>query len=495
MASSADFIALHARLQPDRQAARDLASGRHWTYAELHVATAQFAAALVARGIRAGDRVAVIAGNSVDLALLHHACARIGAIYVPLNWRLSSVELSWLIEDCEPALVVGDARLEAAGIEGLALADLAAEAARLAPRPDSPIDPDRPSLILYTSGTSGRPKGAVISERNLAETAINFSLLGQVDRDSVFLVDAPMFHIIGLVTNFRPAFMRGGSVVVSDGFNPGRTLERLGDPQIGATHYFCVPQMAAELRAERGFDPERLSGLTALFTGGAPHPAADIVAWLDAGIAVADGFGMSEAGTVFGMPLDPRLIRERAGSAGFATPRVQSRIVDEAGRDCPVGEAGELLLRGDNIASGYWRRPEDTRAAFLDGGWFRTGDVVRADAEGYHWLVDRKKDMFISGGENVYPAEVEAVLAGHPAIAECAVIGVPDARWGEVGHLFVVPAGEAVPDMTAILSSLDGRLARFKIPKHTSLIEALPRNGAGKVLKTELRARARTEDA
>ncbi|WP_375284763.1 AMP-binding protein [Marinicauda pacifica] len=501
MTSAADFIALNARLRPGKLAACDLASGRRWTYAQLHLAVGRFAAALAARGIGRGERVAAIAGNCVDLVLLHHACARIGAIYVPLNWRLSRTELSWLLDDCEPALVTGDARLDAAEIEGLALDELAAEAARLDPMPDRPIDPDTPSLILYTSGTSGRPKGAVLNERNLAETAINFSLLGQVTPDSVFLADAPMFHVIGLVTNIRPAFMRGGTVMVSDGFIPARTLDRLGDPAIGATHYFCVPQMAAALRAEPGFDPARLSGLTALFTGGAPHPAADIAAWLDFGIPVADGFGMSEAGTVFGMPLDRDLIRERAGSAGLATPRVQTRIVDESGRECPLGEPGELLLRGDNIASGYWRRPEESQAAFVDGGWFRTGDIVRTDPEGYHWLVDRKKDMFISGGENVYPAEVEAALAGHPLVTECAVIGVPDARWGEVGHLFVALARDAAADrdgQTAreeILSSLSAVLAKFKIPKHVSLVDALPRNGAGKVLKGELRALARMEDA
>lgn len=495
MTFPADFIALHARLRPGRTAACDLASGRRWTYAELHEDTARLAAALDARGVGPGERVAVLAGNTVDLALLHHACARLGAIYVPLNWRLSPSELTWLLDDCDPALVIGDEKLEAAGLSGVALADFVAEASRLEPTPERAIDPDRPSLILYTSGTSGRPKGALLSERNLAETAINFSLLGEVTPDSVFLADAPMFHIIGLVTNFRPAFMRGACVMVSDGFVPARTLDRLGDPAIGATHYFCVPQMAAALRAEPEFDPARLAGLTALFTGGAPHPAADIAAWLDDGITIADGFGMSEAGTVFGMPLDAQLIRERAGSAGVATPRVQVRIVDETGRDCGIGEAGELLLRGDNIASGYWRRPEESREAFLDGGWFRTGDIARADAQGYHWLVDRKKDMFISGGENVYPAEVEAALAGDPLIAECAVIGVPDARWGEVGHLFLAPAAGASPDTAAILSALAGRLAKYKIPKHVSLIEALPRNGAGKVLKGELRVLASTEDA
>jgi fatty-acyl-CoA synthase len=296
-----------------------------------------------------------------------------------------------------------------------------------------------------------------------------------------------MFHVIGLITNIRPALMQGGAFLVSDGFVPARTLARLGDPSLGITHYFCVPQMASALRAEPGFDPGRLQGLTAIFTGGAPNPAADIRTWLADGIAMVDGYGMSEAGTVFGMPLDPVLIDAHAGSAGLATPAVHTRIVDAASKDCPPGEAGELLLKGDNLAKGYWRRPEDTRSAFTLDGWFRTGDIVRADAKGYHWIVDRHKDMFISGGENIYPAEVEVVLAGHPGIAECALVGVPDSRWGEVGHLFLVAAAGAVLDPEKILAHIATRLARYKVPKHVSVIAALPRNGAGKVLKTKLR--------
>ena len=487
MPAASDHCGLHARLTPDKFAARDLASGRSFTYRELNLAVGQFAAGFAARGVGAGDRVAILARNRVDCVLAHLACARLGAIYVPLNWRLSATEIKALLTDAEPRLLLGDASLAAMGLDGIALDDFAAEAFGLSPLDEAPGDPDRPSLILYTSGTSGRPKGVLLSERNIEQTAINFSVLGRVTHQSVFLCDAPMFHVIGLITNIRPAMMQGGAFLVSDGFVPPRTLARLGDSSLGITHYFCVPQMASALRAEPGFDPARLGGLTALFTGGAPNPAADIRAWLADGVPMVDGYGLSEAGTVFGMPLDLALIDAHAGSAGLATPALRTRIVDGEGKDCVTGDPGELLLKGDNITRSYWRRPEDTKSAFTADGWFRTGDIVRADAHGYHWIVDRRKDMFISGGENIYPAEIEAVLAGYPGIAECALVGVPDTRWGEVGHLFLVAVSGAVLEPENILAHISGRLARYKVPKHVSVMEALPRNGAGKVLKTELR--------
>ena len=488
MAGAVDHVGLHARLTPERLAARDLSSGRAFTYRELDIAVGRFAAALAARGLCMGERVAMLAKNRIDCVLLHLAAARLGAIYVPLNWRLSPAEISALVADCEPKLLLGDGCLAAAGVSGVAIETFAAEAESLPPRPEEAIDPERPSLILYTSGTSGRAKGALLSERNLEHTAINFSLLGQVTPDSVFLCDAPMFHVIGIVTNVRPVLMQGGAFLVSDGFVPSRTLQRLADPKLKVTHYFCVPQMAAALKADPGFRPEMLKGLTALFTGGAPHPGPVIRAWLADGIPVVDGYGMSEAGTVFGMPLDLQLIDARAGSVGIAAPGLRCRVVDAAGRDCPAGEAGELVLKGGNITSGYWQRPEESRAAFTADGWFHTGDIVRADAEGYYWVVDRAKDMFISGGENVYPAEIEAVLSGHPAIKECAVVGVPDAQWGEVGHLFLVTSSPVEGD--ALLAELRGKLARYKVPKHVSFLDALPRNGAGKVLKRHLREHA-----
>jgi fatty-acyl-CoA synthase len=489
-----DHVAVQARLQPNRPAAVDLAGGRRWTYAELDAAIARAVGVLRRRGVGEGDRLVVLARNRVLLAVLHLACARLGAMFVPLNWRLSPAEIAALIADAEPVLIVGDGQLAALGVDGVDLDALQAEVDTAEPEAPASFDRERPSLILYTSGTSGRPKGALLSERNLDQTAINFGRLGKVTHQSAFLVDAPMFHIIGLVTSIRPGLMHGGTILVSDGFEPGRTLSRLGDPALGVTHYFCVPQMAATLRRHPGFDASALCRLTAVFTGGAPHPAADIRAWLADGVPIVDGYGMSEAGTVFGMPADPVLIDARAGSAGLAMPSVATRIVDEQDDDCPPDVAGELLLKGDNVFQGYWRRVDETARAFTADGWFRTGDIARADAEGYHWLVDRKKDMFISGGENVYPAEIEAALADHPAIAECAVVGMPDPRWGEIGHLVVTSRDGAVLDLALILNHLENRLARYKLPKALTLVAALPRTASGKIQKTILREQLLAED-
>lgn len=487
-----DFVALHARLQPGREACHDLATGRRWTYAALDQAITSAAAGLQRRhGIAAGDRVAALARNSADLLIAHLACSRLGAIFVPLNWRLAMPELMALVADCTPALLLHDAAHAeaAAALAGprrtAADTDLADDgpAPALAPR-----DAAAPSIILYTSGTSGRPKGAVLSERSCLFTALNFSLLGRVDNASAFLCDAPMFHVIGLITSIRSALMAGGRLAISPGFDPAQTLDRLGDPAMGITHYFCVPQMAQRLRDHPAFDPARLRGLTALFTGGAPNPADTILRWLDEGVPMADGYGMTEAGTVLGMPVDPDRIRAKAGSAGLPAPTLGLRLVDDAGVDVPSGVAGEIWLKGPNLASGYWNRPAETAAAFGADGWFRTGDIARRDADGFVTLIDRKKDMYISGGENVYPAEVEAVLLTHGQVAEVAVIGIADARWGEVGCAFVVWSAGPMPDAEILRAHCHDRIARYKIPHRFVFVDSLPRTGSGKVLKPALRA-------
>ncbi|WP_417320659.1 AMP-binding protein [Emcibacter sp.] len=484
-----DHVALQAGLQPKKLAIRDLNTAREWSYAALDHAVGQCAALLRAYpSLDHGERVVSLAHNCAELVILHLACARTGLIYVPLNWRLSKAEIENLIEDADPALLVGDASLDPiqSKVPRLSISKLAEGMAAAAPLPHAPFDRKDISLILYTSGTSGRPKGALLSEHNLDQTAKNFSILGRVTHESVFLCDSPMFHIIGLITNVRPTFMNGATLIISEGFDAARTLDRLGDPALGVSHYFGVPQMAARLRQEPGYDPERLRHMTAIFTGGAPHPEADIRAWLSDGISVVDGYGMSESGTTFGMPIERERIFAKAGSVGLGTPAVEARIVDERGNDCPDDLAGELLLRGDNVTSGYWRQPEATAAAFTEDGWFRTGDIARRDADGFYYLVDRKKDMFISGGENVYPAEVEAAFAGMEGVVEAAVIGVPDERWGEVGHLAVVCREGYSLTMDQVLAWLEPKLARYKLPKHLTLLSALPRTGSGKVQKQQL---------
>jgi fatty-acyl-CoA synthase len=485
----ADFVRLHARGRPHHPALIDAASGRALDYAALDRRVDRAAALLRDRfGFAAGDRLAALARNHVELAVLQLACARLGAIFVPLNWRLSEAELGDILVDAEPRLVAGDdqlGRLEEGAHFRLDELGVALDAAPDA-EPLPAGDENRPTLMLYTSGTSGRCKGVPLTERNLLATALNFAVLGRVTPASAFLVDAPMFHIIGMVSCLRPAFLMGATAIISAKFDPGRTLARLGDARLGVTHYFCVPQMAQMLRDSPGFDPANLRRLTALFTGGAPNPAPSIREWLREGVLVADGYGMTEAGAVFGMPPDAAIIDAHAGSAGLLPPTVEARIVARDGAECGPDEVGELLLRGPNLFSGYWRRPEEDRQAFTGDGYFRTGDLVRRDAQGFHFLVDRKKDMFISGGENVYPAEVEAALVAHPDIAEAAVFAVADRKWGEVGHAAIVTRGGARPDPEAILAFCQTRLARYKLPRAIQFVDALPRTPSGKVIKAAL---------
>ncbi|MFO3707189.1 AMP-binding protein [Xanthomonas codiaei] len=485
MTMPTDSISFHARLTPRRLAARDLLLEQQWTYAELDDLIGRLAALLQTRGCVDGERLAVIARNSGWQVALHFACARVGAIYVPLNWRLSANELDALLQRAEPRLLLGD-EVAAGRAQVETLADFIDSASALTPAQTPYIPPERVSLILFTSGTSGQPKGVMLSEQNLQQVAHNFGVTTRVDAGSSFLCEAPMFHIIGLATNVRPVLAVGGSIQVSSGFEPERTLRWLGDPALGITHYVGVPQMMQAFRTQPGFDPASLRHLTALVSGGAPHASDDLLGWLEDGIPMVCGFGMSEAGTVFGMSVDCEVIRSKLGAAGISSPTVQTRVVDGDGNECPPGTPGELLLRGPNLSPGYWRDPQAT-AEMRDGqGWFRTGDIVRRDADGFFWVVDRKKDMFISGGENVYPAEIEAVLADHPQIRECAVVGMADPQWGEVGCLAIVPAVEEL-DLEQIRSHLIERLAKYKVPKHLRVIEALPRTATGKLQKARLK--------
>jgi fatty-acyl-CoA synthase len=301
-----------------------------------------------------------------------------------------------------------------------------------------------------------------------------------------------MFHVIGLVGNIRPTLMHGGAILVSDGFTPARTLARLADPALAVTHYFCVPQMAAMLRQEPGFNPESLRHLTGIFSGGAPHAPDAIRAFTEQKIPLANGYGMTEAaGTVCCMPVDLAEIEQKIGASGLIPPGVQVRIVDEDEHDVPAGAPGEILVRGANVSAGYWRRPAETAAAFSADHWFRSGDIGTLDENGYLFVIDRKKDMFISGGENVYPAEIEAALVAYPGLAECAVIGVPDERWGEAGHAYIAALPGAQLSTGALIAFLESRLARYKIPKHITILPALPRNGAGKLVKAQLRETAK----
>ncbi len=492
-----DPVATYARSQPGACAVADLETGRRWTWRELDAAVDRLAAWLVQQlGPASGARTATLAKNCAEMLVLHLAAVRAGAIFVPFNWRLAAAEIEALAADAQPAMLFAEAGFAVPGaaqqvldIETmLALGDPGAVPPATARRPFGDV-----ATLLYTSGTSGRPKGVMLSEENVFWGCTNFILGNDVTRRSTFLCDMPLFHTAGLHAATRVPIQAGACVLISRGFDPVKTLQRLSDQDLAVSHYFSVPQMAATLWNQPGFDPQPLRRLKVWAIGGAPNPRAQSERFIGAGIRIAEGFGMSETGSNFGMPVaDLGLLLEKAGSCGLPFMTVEPKIVDDAGREVAVGERGELWMRGPCVALGYWNQPEQTAQAFPQG-WFVTGDAALRDADGFYYIVDRKKDMYISGGENVYPAEVEAALAELEAVGECAVVGVPDPRWGEVGRAYVIPVpGRAIsPD--DVIAHCAARLARFKVPASAAITDAIPRTASGKVQKHLLRARALEE--
>ena len=495
-----DSIAYHARANGGRVACVDLTTGERLTYGDLDRRIGKCAGYLeTALGAASGKRVAMLTRNGADVLVVHFACARAGAIFQPLNWRLSGPELETLVVDGAPALFIYETEFEEAALRAVAansachIVRIASEDDRLAAaidaaapgRPRAP-DPDMPITLLYTSGTTGTPKGVIVTGRNAWSTAFNFSLVNEVAPRDVLLCDMPMFHVAGLFGVARAALLMGGTVLISDRFVPAQALARMSDPALGVTHFFAVPQMAAALRRDPAYAGSDLSRLKAIVCGGAPVPRALVEDYLAAGVRLLDGYGLSEAGTVFGMPLDDATLARKAGSSGVPALTIEARLVGADARDVGPGEVGEIWLRGPSVTPGYWNQPEATARAFHDG-WYKTGDAARRDEDGFYYIVDRWKDMYISGGENVYPAEVENVLAGHPAVAEAAVVGVADAQWGESGCAYVVPRDGRALAAAEILEFCRPKLARYKVPKHVRFVEALPRTGSGKVRKDELR--------
>ena len=494
-----DPVAIYACSNPKGLAVVDLESDRRWNYAELHAAVDRLAGWLVGEfGPASAVRVATLTRNRVEMLVLQLAGARAGTIFVPLNWRLAPTEIEALAADARPRMVFHELEFAPPSVVGCALpiADMltlgtvGAQPPRHARRAFDAV-----STLLYTSGTSGQPKGVMLSEENAFWGCANFIYGNDVTMHSVFLCDMPLFHTAGLYAATRVPIQAGGCVLISRGFDPQQTLWRLADPALKVTHYFSVPQMAATLWNQPGFKPEMLHGLVGWAIGGAPNPKAQTERFVNAGIKITEGFGMSETGSNFGMPThDSALLKRKAGSCGLPFMTVEAKIVDDEGKEVPAGRTGELWLRGPCITSGYWNQPETTAKAFRDG-WFITGDVAIKDEDGFYYIADRKKDMYISGGENVYPAEVEAAICELANVAECAVVGVPDAQWGEVGRVYVIAVPGQAITAEAVISHCAQRLAKFKIPKSAVITDSLPRTASGKLQKHLLKRRALGEMA
>ncbi len=497
-----DLIHFHAQATPEKKAIVDLHTGESYDYRHADQRVSQIASFLlkVAKGKR-GERVVMISRNSAFMLLVHFACARAGLIFVPLNWRLAPPEIGALIEDAQPSVLIWQTEFEALAEPGFAMVDKSrqfrlsdtgenfAKGEPTAFAANREAAEDDPITLLYTSGTSGKSKGVILTHKTVLYSALNFAQSSAVDRNTVFLCDMPLFHVAGLLAVSRTPLFFGGTVLVSQKFDPVNTFRNLTDPALGVTHYFCVTQMAALMREKNPPGAmKKLARMTAIQTGGAPNPPAAVKAWAEDGVPQVDGFGMTEIGSAFSMPPhDVRIIREKAGSVGMPSPFTEGKIMTPEGREAAPNEIGELWVRGPNVTPGYWNKPAETAATF-EGEWLKTGDSARKDEDGFYYIVDRTKDMFISGGENVYPVEIEAVLAEMPEILDCAVIGVPDQKWGEVGAAIILlkDGGALTPE--AVIAFVKSRLASYKAPKHVRFVDDLPRTPSGKVQKHKLRA-------
>jgi fatty-acyl-CoA synthase len=440
-----------------------------------------------------GARVAALARNGVELLALMQACFNVGAVFVPMNWRLTRHEVKALLADCQASLVFVQDEfrplVEGATIPCLSL-DLqfgATPGTSPDAAPQNAAPDDQLAVLLYTSGTSGRAKAAMLSMGNLRANSRSFSTVADVQPGSGLLCDSPMFHTIGLMAISFTSLVVGARLYLSPAFVAETTIERLGNPDLRITHYFTVPQVAQMLLRAPNFAAEKVRGLRAVFTGGAPLAPALIEAWAREGVTLINGYGSTEAGTLIHMRLDnPAAQVQKAGSVGMPVPKIEISLRNRDGSVVEAGQVGEIWLRGPSLMSGYWGLEAETRQAFSDG-WFRTGDAARCDADGYYYIVDRWKDMYISGGENVYPAEVEIVLARLAGVAEATVVGQPDPDWGEVGEAFIVPAPGAALTADEVTRYVRTQLAGYKVPKRVTFVESLPRTASGKVRKTELR--------
>jgi fatty-acyl-CoA synthase len=454
-----------ARITPNRVAIVE--GARSWTYAQLDARSDELAA-----GLSHGERISTLTGNTGEHVALMFACAKAGAILHPISWRLAPAEIAYQLDDAEPsAFLVEDEHRE--------LGDAALELAKsLEPgslrEPSPGVSDDDPLFLIYTSGTTGKPKGALLTHANCFWTNLSFDLATGIRPDEVVLQVLPQFHCGGWNVQSILAWWKGARVVLERGFDARRALELIETQRI--TTMMGVPANYLFMAQEPSFADADLGSLRLAVVGGAPMPEALLDTWAARGVDIVQGYGLTEAAPNV-LCLPPEDARRKAGWAGKPYPYVE----------CALATDGELLVRGPNVFPGYWRNETATAEAFRDG-WLLTGDVAERDDEGNYRIRGRVKDMVVSGGENVYPAEIEAVLHEHPAVADAAVVGVPDERWGEVTAAFIVLAEPVSED--ELREHCLRHLARFKVPKSFHVVDELPRNSMGKIVKSELRVTA-----
>jgi fatty-acyl-CoA synthase len=500
-----DPVAWWSQVDGARTALVDGGTGEATSYRALDGEAARWLALLRAHGVAPGDRVAILAQNRPAFLPLFFACVRAGAALVPLNWRLAAPELGRVLADAAPRLLLGEEPFRATAEQALALADtlgdhgaslppvtwlaldheVPAQLARLAP--DGRVAPggsaEDAAMLLYTSGSTGAPKGVVLPHRQLLWNAIATTTAWQLGPDDVGPSATPFFHTGGWNVFTTPLLYRGGTVLLTPAFDPAAFLALLDTH--GVTVTFGVPTQLAMLVESPAWG-RPLPRLRHFIAGGAPCPSRLKAAVWEAGYAMREGYGLTECGPNCFATTDDTA-RAKPASVGWPVTALSARLRRDDGALCGADEVGELELRGPQLFGGYFRNPAQTAAVLTPDGWLRTGDLASRDGDGVYAIRGRRKEMFISGGENVFPGEVEAALLEHPGVLEVAVLGVPDAHWGEVGCACVVRR-TPVLEADALLADARTRLARYKVPRQVRFVEALPRLGSGKVDRATLAA-------
>jgi fatty-acyl-CoA synthase len=539
-----DWLDKRARLTPHSIGLVDAGTGQELTYAAWNAAANRTAGFLRSLGVRKGDLVSVHATNCVAYLDLLFACGKLGAILHNLNWRLTPAELGQIIADARPRVLLYTLdwreRVDALrpALSGNVEHVVAIEAPWASAQPDDDrtwddrawaerdqhpdelagrpaLTMDDPWVIFYTGGTTGLPKGAIMTHGNMTWNSVNTVMSWGLTAAHTAPLQLPLFHVGGTNIFTVPMVHVGGKTIVCRGFDVDQTFDLI--ERGGVTHYVAVPTMYIMMQQHPRWATTDFSRLELVISGGAPCPLPVMEAFWARGVSFKVGYGLTEAAANnFWLPAEE--VRRRPGSVGFPLFHIDMKIVaseDPAGRECGPDEVGELLIRGPHVTPGYWNRPEAT-AEVLKDGWLHTGDMARRDADGFFYIMGRSKDMFISGGENVYPAEIESVLHAHPAVAEAAVIGVPHEIWGEVGRAFVARERAARPgagagagaepgadsgaepgaeiDEAALIAFLRERLAKYKIPHRIIFVESLPKTAVGKLDKKQLGALAAADD-
>lgn len=480
--------------------------GQTWTYAEFAERSARVADVLRSGGVVAGDRVAYLAFNHHTFLECMFGCARIGAIFVPLNFRLTGPELAFMLDDADVSTMIAGPEhrsiLDAVrgevpvqrwiGVEGTTGGDGAEwedyEVLLEAATPVeeiAQIDPAETALIMYTSGTTGRPKGAMLTHENIWWNNVGTMMTGEYTDAEVTLVMAPLFHIGGLNVTTLVVMQRGGHVILHRHFEPDAALAAIEEHRV--TSLFGVPAMFLFMSHADGFETADLSSINITICGGAPVPEPLQKRYKGLGVPFQQGYGLTETSPSLTV-LAKEFGQAKLGSAGQPVFFMEMKLIDDDGATVTEPFAkGEICAKGPNIMKGYWNRPDATADAIDPDGWFHTGDAGYVDEDGFYYVVDRVKDMVISGGENVYPAEVEDIVSAHPSIAEVAVIGTPSEQWGEAVTAVVALVENETLTLEALREFAGASLARYKLPSRLEIVEEIPHNASGKMLKRELR--------